>query len=78
MQMPCSVLEQTAAGYVSGASWTQESFHMREPSRPFSVIFDPISKSALIHFGDRVTWLSGPFANYQEALSAAGRSLSKG
>lgn len=49
-----------------------------EQSLPFTVIFDPISKSALIHFGDRVTWLSGPFANYQEALRAAGRRLAKG
>lgn len=47
----------------------------RPPS--FSVIFDPISKSALIHFGDRVTWLAGPFANYHEALRAADRSLEK-
>ena len=42
---------------------------------PFSVIFDPISKSALIHSGNRVTWLAGPFANYQEALRAADRRM---
>ena len=46
-----------------------------EQPPPFNVIFDPISKSALIHFGDRVTWLSGPFANYREALRAADRCL---
>lgn len=50
--------------------------HDAKPS-PFNVIFDPISKSALIHFGDRVTWLSGPFTNYQEALSAAECFLAK-
>lgn len=51
---------------------------MREQQQPsFSVIFDPISKSALIHCGDRVTWLSGPFANYQEALRAADRCMPK-
>jgi hypothetical protein len=51
---------------------------MREQQQPsFNVIFDPISKSALIHLGDRVTWLAGPFANYQEALRAADRSLPK-
>ena len=51
---------------------------MREEKSPeFSVIFDPISKSALIHFGDRVTWLSGPFANYQDAVKAADRCLGK-
>lgn len=49
----------------------------KEQSPPFSVIFDPISKSALIHFGDRVTWLAGPFANHQEALRAADRSLGR-
>jgi hypothetical protein len=49
-----------------------------EQPPPFNVIFDPISKSALVHFGDRVTWLSGPFANYQEALRAAGRRLAGG
>jgi hypothetical protein len=41
----------------------------------FNLIFDPISKSALIHFGDKVTWLAGPFATYAEAMSAARRSL---
>ena len=51
---------------------------MREDRPPsFNVIFDPVSKSALIHFGDHVTWLSGPFANYQEALRAADRCLAK-
>jgi hypothetical protein len=44
-----------------------------EQPPPFSVIFDPISKSALVNFGDRVTWLCGPFANYREALRAADR-----
>lgn len=46
-----------------------------EPPPAFNVIFDPISKSALIHFGDRVKWLSGPFATYCEALKAANRCL---
>jgi len=41
----------------------------------FNLIFDPISKSALIHCGDRVTWLAGPFATYDEAMSAAKRLL---
>ena len=41
----------------------------------FNLIFDPISKSALIHDGDRVTWLAGPFATYSEAMSAAKRSM---
>ena len=51
---------------------------MREdPPPPFDVIFDPVSKSALIHFGDRVTWLSGPFANYREARRAADRWVVK-
>jgi hypothetical protein len=45
------------------------------PPASFHVIFDPISKSALVHCGDRVTWLSGPFANYREALRAADRCL---
>lgn len=50
---------------------------MREDQPPpFNVIFDPISKSALIHFGDRVTLLSGPFANYREAVRAADRCFS--
>ena len=40
-----------------------------------SVIFDPISKSALIHQGDRVTLLTGPFATYRDAMSAARKSL---
>ncbi|MGV3549551.1 hypothetical protein [Rhizobium sp.] len=46
-----------------------------EQPPPFNVIFDPISKSALIHCGDRVTLLSGPFANYREAVRAADRCL---
>lgn len=51
---------------------------MREvQQQPFNVIFDPISKSALVNFGDRVTWLSGPFANYREALQAADRCCSR-
>ena len=48
---------------------------MREQPPAFNVIFDPISKSALIHFGDRVTFLSGPFADYREALRAADRCM---
>ena len=48
-----------------------------EQPSSFSVIFDPISKSALIHFGDRVTYLTGPFANYREALRAADRCMAK-
>ena len=54
-----------------------ESVMREQQQTPFNVIFDPISKSALIHFGDRVTWLSGPFANYQEAVRAADRCLPK-
>jgi transcription antitermination factor NusG len=51
---------------------------MREQQQsPFSVIFDPISKSALIQVGDCVTFLSGPFANYREALRAADRCMAK-
>jgi hypothetical protein len=51
---------------------------MREQPPPsYNVIFDPISKSALIHFGDRVTWLAGPFADYNEALRAANRCLTR-
>lgn len=42
----------------------------------FNLIFDPISKSALIHSGDRVIWLAGPFATYREAMSAAEKSMS--
>lgn len=41
----------------------------------FNLLFDPISKSALIHCGDRVTWLAGPFATYGDAMSAAKRLL---
>jgi hypothetical protein len=41
----------------------------------FNLIFDPISKSAMIHSGDRVTWLAGPFATYGDAMAAAKRSL---
>lgn len=48
-----------------------------EQPPPFNVIFDPISKSALIQFGDRVTYLCGPFANYREALRAADRCMMK-
>ena len=48
--------------------------HVEEPVG-FSLIFDPISKSALVHQGDRVTWLAGPFATYRDAMSAARRSL---
>ncbi len=44
------------------------------PPPGFNVLFDPISKSALIHCGDRVIWLAGPFASYQEALEAARRA----
>ncbi len=29
----------------------------------FNLIFDPISKLALIHSGDRVIWLAGLFSN---------------
>lgn len=47
-----------------------------EPLLGFNVIFDPISKSALLQVGDQVTWLSGPFANYHDALSAARRRVS--
>lgn len=47
-----------------------------EKAPSMNIIFDPISKSALIHLGDRVIRLSGPFANYQEAVSAARRSVS--
>lgn len=53
---------------------------MREEQPPpslFSVIFDPISKSALIHSGDQVTYLSGPFASYREAQRAADRRMAK-
>lgn len=46
-----------------------------EPPLGYSVIFDPISKSALIHCGDQVTWLSGPFASYRDALTAAQRRV---
>ena len=42
-----------------------------DPPTGYSVIFDPISKSALIHFGGEVTWLSGPFKDYRDALAAA-------
>jgi len=49
---------------------------MRDETAPgYSVIFDPISKSALIHCGDQVTWLSGPFASYRDALNAAQRRV---
>lgn len=48
---------------------------IEEPSG-FNLIFDPISKSALIHQGDRITWLAGPFATYRDAMRAARRSLS--
>lgn len=48
-----------------------------EPPPNFSVIFDPISKSALIHQGERVTWLAGPFATYREAVQAADRCLTR-
>ena len=48
-----------------------------EQPRGFHVIFDSISKSALVQCGDRVTRLAGPFANYQEALRAADRCLTK-
>jgi len=41
----------------------------------FDLIFDPISKSALIHCGDRVTRLAGPFATYGDAMLAAKRLL---
>jgi hypothetical protein len=41
----------------------------------FNLIFDPISKSALIHTGDRVIWLAGPFATHRDAMSAAMRSM---
>lgn len=47
-----------------------------EKPHNMNIIFDPISKSALIHLGDRVIRLTGPFANYQEAVSAARRSVS--
>ncbi|CAN7286999.1 hypothetical protein [Rhizobium sp. LjRoot254] len=42
-----------------------------EAKTNFNLIFDPISKSALIHSGDRMIWLAGPFATYREAMSAA-------
>lgn len=41
----------------------------------YNVIFDPISKSALIQDGERVTWLSGPFMTYRDAVTAAQRSM---
>ena len=41
----------------------------------FNLIFDPISKSALIHSGDRVIWLAGPFATYRDAMAAAKKSM---
>lgn len=47
----------------------------RETQTPFNLIFDPISKSALIHQGDRVTWLAGPFSDYREAMRAATQSM---
>jgi len=51
---------------------------MRDERGPsFNVIFDPISKSALVHLGNRVILLSGPFANYREALRAADHCWSK-
>jgi hypothetical protein len=46
-----------------------------EAQANFNLIFDPISKSALIHSGDRVIWLAGPFATYRDAMSAATRSM---
>jgi hypothetical protein len=41
----------------------------------FNLIFDPISKSALLHCGDQVIWLAGPFCTYHEAMSAAKKSM---
>lgn len=46
-----------------------------EPPPEYRVIYDPISKSALIHYGDRVTWLAGPFASYADAITAARRRV---
>jgi hypothetical protein len=46
-----------------------------ETQASFSLIFDPISKSALIHSGDQVIWLAGPFSNYRDAMSAATLSI---
>jgi hypothetical protein len=49
---------------------------MREEQSPrLNVIFDPVSKSALINHGDHVTWLAGPFSNYRDALRAADRCV---
>jgi len=48
-----------------------------ETQLDFNLIFDPISKSALIHSGGRVTWLAGPFSTYGDAMSAA-KSLMAG
>jgi hypothetical protein len=49
---------------------------MREDPPPgFSVIFDPISKSALMHQGDSIIWLPGPFLTYRDAVNAARRSM---
>lgn len=46
-----------------------------EAKANFNLIFDPISKSALIHSGDRVIWLAGPFTTYHDAMSAARKSI---
>ena len=49
---------------------------MREDQGPgYNVIFDPISTSALIQNGDRVTLLSGPFMTYRDAVTAAQRCM---
>jgi hypothetical protein len=59
-----------------GDRMNHRTYIMRdEPPPEYSVIFDPISKSALIHFGNRVTWLSGPFASYRDAVTAAERRV---
>ena len=46
-----------------------------ETQIPFNLIFDPISKSALIHQDGRVTWLAGPYSDYREAMRAATKSM---
>ena len=50
---------------------------MERSSEGIEVVFDPITKSAILRRGNKVEMLPGPYRNYQEAKRAAVAHIKK-
>lgn len=50
---------------------------MERSSEGIEVVFDPITKSAIVRRGNKVEMLPGPYRNYQEAKRAAVAHIKK-